>query len=147
MVLRRRIVLAAAIWVLSPAAWTPSQAAPPGLYEISTEMLNLGEYLQYAKTRRERRCIRDQDVSDFFPILTHPSLNGCKLVAGNRRGDVIRYPLVCDGAQETTGAARLSATANHVEGVLKLQMAGKNMNFSQRIQATRLGDCVSPNKS
>lgn len=137
----RRILLALAISLLGAAAWTPSQAVPPGRYDIRIEMLNLGEYLQYAKPQHERRCIRDHDVSGFFPILRHQSLNGCELGRSSRRSGVTYYPLVCAGAQETTGSARLSADMDSVEGVLKIQMAGKNMNFAQSIDAQRLGDC------
>src|SRR5687768_1152812 len=124
----RRIVLSLAISLLATAAWTPSEAIPPGIYEISTEMLmpHLEENLRYAKTR-ERRCIRDHVASDFFSILRHQSLNGCKLAAGNRSGDTMYYPLTCNGGQETTGTAQLSAGADRVDGVLEIQMGGKNM--------------------
>jgi hypothetical protein len=97
------------------AAWTPSEAVPPGIYEISTETL----------------------------ILRHQLLNGYKLAAGNRHGDAIYYPLVCDGSNGTTGTAQLHADADRVKGVLQIKMGGKNMTFSQRIEAKRQGDCDS----
>jgi uncharacterized protein DUF3617 len=140
-----RTILSVSISLLCAAAWTPSEAVPPGIYEISTEMLmpHLEENLRYARTR-ERRCIRDHAVSDFFPILRHQSLNGCKLAAGNRHGDTIYYPLVCDGSSGTTGTAQLHADADRLDGVLQVKMGGKNMTFSQRIEAKRQGDCDSP---
>ena len=58
-----------------------------------------------------------------FPILRHQSLNGCKMAAGNRRGDAIYYPLVCDGSNGTTGTAQLHADADRVKGVLEMGAA------------------------
>jgi hypothetical protein len=71
-------------------------------------------------------------------------LHGCKLATGNRREDAIYYPLVCDGSNGTTGTAQLHADADRVKGVLQIKMGGKNMTFSQRIEAKRHGDCDSP---
>ncbi len=140
----RRTILSMTISVLGAAAWTPSAAAPPGIYEISTQTLmpHLEETLRYARTL-ERRCIRDHGGSDFFPILRQQSLNGCKLAAANRRGDAVYYPLVCDGSNGTTGTAQLHAEADRVKGVLEIKMGGKNMTFSQRIAAKREADCDS----
>jgi hypothetical protein len=44
----------------------------------------------------------------------------------------------------TTGTAQLHADADRVKGVLQIKMGGKNMTFSQRIEAKRQGDCDSP---
>jgi hypothetical protein len=140
----RRTILSVTISLLGAAAWTPSEAVPPGIYEISTQTLmpHLEENLRYARTL-ERRCIRDHGLSDFFPILRQQSLNGCKLAAGNRRGNAIYYPLVCDGSNGTTGTAQLHADVDGIKGVLEIKMGGKNMTFSQRIEAKRQGDCDS----
>ncbi len=142
----RRTILSVTISLLGAAAWTPSEAVPPGIYEISahTFMPHLEENLRFARTRTlERRCIREHAVSDFFPILRQQSLNGCKLAAGNRRGDAIYYPLLCDGSGGITGTAQMHADADRIKGVLAIKMGGKNMTFSQRIVATREGDCDS----
>lgn len=139
---RRRIILPLAASLFATAAWTRSEAVPPGVYEINTQTLmpHLEENLRYANTR-ERRCIHDQTASGFFPILRHHSLTGCNLATGHRSGDTTYYPLVCDSAQETTGFAELHIVANRIDGELQIQTGGKNMTFSQRIKATRRGDC------
>jgi len=140
----RRSILSVTISLLGAAAWTQSAAVPPGIYEISAQTLmpHLEENLRYARTL-ERRCIRHHAATDFFPILRQQSLNGCKLAAGNRRGDAIYYPLVCDGSNGTTGTAQVHADADRVKGVLEIKMGGKNMTFSQRIAAKREGACDS----
>jgi hypothetical protein len=122
----RHTILSVSVSLLCAAAWTPSEAVPPGIYEISTETLmpHLEENLRYARTR-ERRCIRDHAVSDFFPILRHQSLNGCKLAAGNRYGDAIYYPLVCDGSSGTTGTAQLHADADRVKVYCRSRWAAR----------------------
>ena len=126
------------------ASWMPSEAVQPGIYEIETETLmpHLEHNLRYAKTTG-RECIRDDAASYFFPILQHHSLDGCKLAAGERRGDATYYPLVCDGTNGTTGIAQLQGHADRVAGALAIQMGGKNMTFSQRIAARRISDCGS----
>lgn len=136
-----RIILSLKIALLGATAWTSSQAVSPGLYEISNETLmpHLEDNLRYANSR-ERQCLRADLPEAFFPILRHQSFDGCELGAGNGR-DPVYYPLTCRSSQAPTGAARLRETGDHVSGVLEIQMGGKNMTFSQRVEATRLGEC------
>lgn len=140
----RRRILSLTISLLGAAAWTPSQAVPPGLYEITTETLmpHLEENLRYAN-KRKVRCIGGHNPSEVFPILRHQSLNGCKLGRGSPRGEVIHYPLICHGSGGMKGTALLNNEAGNFWGELRIQMGGKNMTFSQRITATRQGDCDS----
>jgi hypothetical protein len=103
-------------------------------------MPHLEENLRYATTR-ELRCLRAQEFSSVFPILHHQSLAGCELGHQSRRGDTLRYLLVCANPQVATGVARLEAGAGRVVGVLEIKMGGKNMTFAQRIEALRQGAC------
>ena len=117
--------------MLCSIAWASSRAAESGAYDItaSTDMPHLEENLRYA-TVRERRCVRE--VASFFPILEHPSLEGCTLA-----GDV----LVCASPEVATGTVSLHEAAGRLTGVLEVKMGGKNMTFAQRVEAVRLGDC------
>lgn len=103
-------------------------------------MPHLEENLRYANTR-ELRCIRGRSASELFQILRHQSLNGCELGPGSRRGKATYYPLICHGAGGMKGTALLNEDAGDISGELKIQMGGKNMTFSQRVTATRQGDC------
>jgi len=103
-------------------------------------MPHLEENLRYATTR-ERRCLRGHELSSVFPILHHPSLVGFKLDDDSRRGNTIRYHLVCASPQVATGVARLVADPGRVVGILEIKMGGKNMTFAQRIEAVRQGEC------
>ena len=134
----------AASW-LCTAAWALDEAVRPGTYEITvqTVMPHLEENLRYATTR-ERRCLRARELSSVFPILHHPSLEGCNLDSERRRGDTIRYRLVCASPQVATGTARLGAGPGRIAGVLEIKMGGKNMTFAQRIEAVRQGECEPP---
>ena len=138
------MTLAAAASLLCAAAWASGEAVAPGTYAITaqTVMPNLEENLRYATTR-ERRCLSGRDLAYVFPILRHHSLEGCKLVDESRRGSAIRYVLACANAQVATGAARLDAAPGRITGSLEIKMGGKNMTFSQRIEALRQGDCAS----
>jgi hypothetical protein len=106
-------------------------------------MPHLEESLRYATTR-ERRCLTSDEPSSLFPILQHPSLEGCNLVSARRRGDTIRYRLACASPQVATGDARLDAGPGRIAGVLEIKMGGKNMTFAQRVDAVRQGECELP---
>lgn len=127
--------------VLCTIAWA-GIAAQPGAYDVTarTEMPNLEENLRYATTR-ERRCLHAHELASVFPVLQHPSLEGCKLAEESRHGDAIRYRLVCANPGVATGAASLDSGPDRVAGVLEVKMGGKNMRFAQRVEAVRRGEC------
>ncbi len=135
-------VLRIAALLLCSAVWASDEAVEPGTYEITAQIVmpNLEENLRYATTR-ERRCLRSHELSSVFPVLHHQSLKGCELGNESRHGDTIRYLLVCQSPQVATGAARLQAGPGRITGILEIKMGGKNMTFSQRIEAARQGEC------
>ena len=137
------MTLAAAASLLCAALWASDEALAPGTYEITarTLMPHLEENLRYATTR-EQRCLRGDELASVFPILRHHSLEGCKLGAETRSGGTIRYVLACASPQVATGAAQLDAAPGRITGSLEIKMGGKNMTFSQRIEAVRHGDCA-----
>ncbi len=128
--------------LLCSAVWASDEAVRPGTYDITaqTVMPHLEENLRYATTR-ERRCLRSHDLPSVFPILRHQSLEGCELGDASRHGDTIRYLLVCKNPHVATGAARLDAGPGRITGILEVKMGGKNMTFSQRVDAARQGNC------
>jgi hypothetical protein len=119
---------------LAAAAWASGGAPDPGIYEItaSTQMPHLEENLRYATTR-ERRCLQAHDLAALFPILRHPSLEGCKLG--------IDYALSCASPQVATGYAHFDTAPGRISASLEIKMGGTNMTFSERIDAVRQGDC------
>jgi hypothetical protein len=120
--------------LLCAVVWITGYGGETGLYEITarTVMPNLEENLRYATTR-EQRCMDLEDWDSWFPILRHPSLEGCHLDE--------RYRLVCANPQVATGTARLDGAGERVAGVLEVKMGGKNMTFFQRIEAVRQRAC------
>jgi hypothetical protein len=140
-----QIALAAAASLLCAAAWASDDAIAPGTYDVTarTLMPNLEDNLRYAMTR-ERRCLRAHDLATVFPILRHHSLEGCTLGAETRRGATIGYALACASPQVATGSARLDTAPGRISGSLEIKMGGKNMTFSQRVEAVRRGDCAPP---
>jgi hypothetical protein len=102
---------------------------------IETSMPHLEENLRYAVTREER-CLSQDELLRAFPILEHPSLEGCRLNEN---------VLVCEGkTQQTTGYAQWRFEEKRISGTLSIQLGGKNMTFSQRITAIPLGACDGP---
>lgn len=108
-------------------------------------MPHLEENLRYATTREER-CVPLSELASLFPILRHPSLEGCHLGEELRLGSNVGYRLVCANPQVASGNARLDAAGERIAGILEVKMGGKNMTFSQRIEALRRGDCPAPQR-
>jgi hypothetical protein len=119
--------------LLCTAAMAAARAAEPLAYDLTatTVMPHLEENLRYATTR-ERRCLDPRDPSSIFPILSHPSLEGCRLA-----GDL----LICASPEVATGTVRLEEGPGRITGVLEIKMGGKNMTFAQRIEAVQRGAC------
>ena len=126
--------------VMAPVAG--SDAAPPQLYELTTEtaMPHLEENLRYANTTR-RQCLALSQLTTAFPILRHPALEGCKLENELRQPQSLSYQLVCTGGHGTTGAAIWRLDEHRIRGTLDVKLGGKNMTFFQRITAIPLGKC------
>lgn len=124
------------------AAWAAGAAIQSGAWEITAriEMPHLEESLRYSTTR-ERRCLGPDDFPSLFPVLRHESLAGCRLGDAGRDGSTGRYRLVCANPQAASGTAVLDLNPGRMAGVLEVKMGGKNMTFTQRVEATRLGEC------
>ena len=131
------------IMLIAAAVWASDEAIQPGIYEITAriEMPHLDDNLR-SSTTRERHCLSGHEPSSVFPILQHESLAGCRLGEENRGGSTVRYRLVCQNPQAASGTARLDSGPGRIAGVLEVKMGGKNMTFSQRVEATRLGACA-----
>jgi hypothetical protein len=110
------------------------------LYEITAEtgMPHLEENLRYAVTREER-CLTESELFSSFPVLSHPSLAGCRLGDEQRETDVVTLNLSCGNG--TSGTARWRLGSSVLQGTLSVKLGGKNMTFFQRLTARRLGQC------
>jgi Protein of unknown function (DUF3617) len=128
--------------LLCSVAYATTYAAAPGLYEVTarTVMPHLEENLRYATTR-EQHCLQLDQPAPLFPIMRHPSLEGCHLGDELRHGSDVRYRLVCASPQVASGTARLDIAGERIAGILEIKMGGKNMTFSQSIEAVRQRDC------
>lgn len=122
-------------------------SAPPlnftsGLYDITiaTEMPHLEESLRYATTR-EQRCLTEAHLTTLFPVLLHPSFDGCALGVLTHLDDRVSSSLICKKPDAAAGRARYELDGKRFSATLSLQMGGKNMTLTQRAVATRLGDC------
>jgi Protein of unknown function (DUF3617) len=113
----------------------------PGLYAIESQtvMPNLDEMRRIRKSTR--RCIDADGPQSFFPILRQPALRGCDFSFDSRDGAVEVFALQCKTEFVATGTARLWASADRVRGSLYIKMGGKNMTFSQYVDASRVGPC------
>lgn len=140
--MRSRTALSMVACLFCTTACASDQTPQAGSYEIVAEtvMPHLEENLRYARIQ-ERRCLRRDELSSIFPVLHHPSFDGCRLGNESRSGGAVRYALVCENTQVATGTARLNTRPDRIVGILEIKMGGKNMTFSQHIEAVRQGAC------
>jgi hypothetical protein len=135
----RRLLIPAFLLMLPVHA---SELFPTRLYDviIETGMPHLEENLRYTTTH-QRNCISPKDLATEFPILNHPTLAGCTLGGGARKGDTVRFGLSCDDRHGTTGTAVWHIDKQRIRGRLDVKLGGKNMTFSQTVTARVIGNC------
>jgi hypothetical protein len=111
-----------------------SETMPSRLYEVTTEtgMPHLEENLRYT-TQRDQRCLTNQSLSDSFPILSHPALQGCRLQDEMRQGDTVSYTLVCEGGHGTTGQAIWHLDEHRILGTLNIKLGG-NYGYQESME-------------
>ena len=117
-------------------------SAPARLYDLTTEtsLPHLEENLRYAVARTQQ-CLTRKDLASAFPILAHPSLDGCQLREQTSDEETIAYVLQCENSSGTTGTATWQVGDRSIRGTLDVKLGGKNMTFSQRVTGTLLGEC------
>ncbi|MBI2799838.1 MAG: hypothetical protein HYX63_06050 [Gammaproteobacteria bacterium] len=138
-----RFVGILAMTLLSHSAMAGSLALPAGGYDITAQMVmpHLDEMRRIVT--HEHYCIRDADPAALFPVLRQHALRGCKFGFEKETGTGIEYVLVCDTARVATGTVRLNRDSAHIVGAIDVKMGGKNMTFSQHIEASRQGNCAA----
>lgn len=124
-------------------AWATGGMAEAYVVTHRTVMPHLEESLRYATTTTEY-CMRNTDLSILFPILDNPSLAGCRLDDAQRQGSTTYHALRCENSNSAAGTARLTAHQGTIRGALDIRMGGKNMTFTQTVEAVRQGPCREP---
>jgi hypothetical protein len=141
-----RPLLTAALLIL---AALPAAAAPtlqPGLYDISVQVVMKGMPMQMP-AMKVQQCLTDQDIADGKAYASNKNKD-CKISKLIQSGNQVSYDFNCamEGGQRMAG--RASGTT-HATGY-DILMSGRFIpamegmsEFSQKIQARRLGDCKS----
>ena len=132
-----------AIALVSYSAAAESLALIAGRYDVTAQMImpHLDEMRR--SVTHEHYCLRDADPAALFPVLRQHALRGCKFSYEKETNAGVEYVLVCETARVATGTARLNRDGARVRGGIDVKMGGKNMTFSQRIEAARQGDCAA----
>jgi len=132
------IPVALALLVRPAAAEAPSVMLPAGEYALASQMQmpHLEEMRRIVDHRT--RCLADDDLLGFFPVMAQPALRGCVFGFPTERSEGRRYVLVCQSARVATGTADLQRTRSGLVGQLQIKMGGKNMTFAQRVEGKLL---------
>ena len=101
-------------------------------------MPHLEENLRYATTR-EQHCLQLDQLAPLFPIMRHPSLEGCHLGDELRHGSEVRYRLVCASPSREPWLLGSISPAGAVEHHRSRWVA--RTTFSPGIEAVRQRDC------
>lgn len=112
-----------------------------GLYDITSVVIMPHLEEMRRNVVHEQRCLHADQPADIFPVLRQPAFDGCRLHADAKAGDRLAYQLVCKTDHIATGSAQLEAGTDQIIGMLRVQMGGKNMTFTQRVTADWLGTC------
>jgi hypothetical protein len=130
------------VWAHLPIAAFALDAAivPPGLYDVKSQMVmpHMEEMRRIVK--EEKRCVVDGPAA-LFPVLDQHALLGCKFDFPKQDDKAMNYLLVCESARVATGQAHFEGSSKSLVGTMQIKMGGKNMTFSQRVEAQRVGVC------
>lgn len=135
---RHTLPLLLLVLAVPAAADEPSVLLPAGRYRLASQM----QMPHLEEMRRQvahlTRCIADDDLRALFPVLDQPALRGCALGFPRALAKGMHYSLVCQSARVASGTADVERTRRGVIGMLRIKMGGKNMTFTQRVEAERL---------
>jgi hypothetical protein len=112
-----------------------------GLYDITSVVIMPHLEEMRRNVVHEQRCLDTGQTANIFPVLRQPAFDGCMLRDNGNHGDQISYQLVCKTDHVATGSAHVLITTETITGMLRVQMGGKNMTFTQRVTADWLGTC------
>ena len=135
--------------LLSLCALAPVHAASSAYtYQIAATMImpHLDEMRR--QVTQQSRCVKDDVPGGLFPVMEQHALRGCRLdypkSVENADGRRREYVLVCASARVASGTASIAETGQRLVGMLIVKMGGKNMTFSQRVEARRGAACTPP---
>lgn len=112
-----------------------------GKYRLSAQMVlpHLDEMRR--TTEQHTVCFDGSDVSVLFPVFQQPALIGCSLEPTTRSDATSHYELLCASVNGGSGRASLKTSEHGIRAALEAKMGGKNMTFSQFVNARRLSAC------
>jgi hypothetical protein len=144
---RRRCAWCPALCVcilVTASAAAAEPAITAGSYAIESQMVlpHMEEMRRIVKN--VDACVDDGNAARLFPVFHQPALTGCMLVPQGSSIDTVDFKLDCQGINGAQGTAQLSFGDDHITGELVAKMGGKNMTFSQYVDARRTGSCVVP---
>lgn len=128
------------------AALPAAAASRAHSYEVAATMVmpHLDEMRR--QVTHHTRCVEDDAPDALFPVLDQHALRGCRLgypkATAQGEGERREYVLVCASARVASGTAGIDANGDTLVGLLTVKMGGKNMTFSQRVEARRGAACA-----
>lgn len=125
------------------AGAAPTAPFAAGRYRVTSQLLmpHLDEMRRTSSN--SEACLAPSAPEALFPVFAQYALGGCRLGYPKASADGVDYVLVCASARVASGTAHLARGDTAVVGTLAVKMGGKNMTFTQRVVAERMGDCAA----
>jgi len=89
-----------------------------------------------------QRCVTGPTPRELFSVFDQPALRGCDFAFPRATTQAVEYVLRCQSARVATGTLTLQRAGEDTVGVAAIKMGGKNMTFTQRVVARRVGACA-----
>lgn len=114
----------------------------PGQYHIAVT-LELPHLSSKATTKSLSLCVTPQDFANgkAFRIRTETPLAKCAYSARDHHGQRITFKVACPGKRSAYATAEFDVKRDSFDGVIKMNMGGKNMTLTERQVGRRVGDC------
>ena len=139
--LKATVLTLTAVYLLVVSGICLSKELAPGLYQLETQtiMPHLEEMRQ--KKQLSTICIVDAHIKQLFPIMRQPGLKDCYFQRYAEEKDATFFLLRCEGLNGAEGKAKIKTGTGRIKASLDAKLGGKNMTFTQKIIAERLGTC------
>ncbi|NDP48447.1 MAG: DUF3617 family protein [Sulfuriferula multivorans] len=140
-----RTLIAALLMLCLPTANAAAPTMQPGLYDISMQFVLKGMPIQMPVTTFQQ-CITAQDVVNGMAYASSENKD-CKISNLNQSGNKVSYDFNCAAQQGGPRMVGRASGISHATGY-NVMMEGRfnpavegMSEFSQKLNATRLGNC------
>jgi hypothetical protein len=130
-----------ALWAGALSTQAATLDLAPGSYSVASQIVMPHLDAMRREVETSRRCLSGATPRELFSVFDQPALRGCDFAYPRATAQGVEYVLRCQSALVATGTLSLQRAGPDTVGLAAIKMGGKNMTFTQRVVARRLGAC------